>query len=178
MHMKKKMNWFSVGRLVNTHGVRGEVRVLSHSDFTDERYKQGTELKVADTPDGQGTMVKVASHRVHKQFDLLTFEGYDSLQSVEPFKGMQLYVSEAQLSELAEHEYYYHEIIGCAAIDEEDGTVLGQIDDIIETGANDVWVVRRDGKKDLLLPYIESVIKNVDVEKRRVYVHVLEGLDE
>lgn len=169
-------NWFNVGRLVNTHGVRGEVRILSSTDFADERYALGSELKVATAPDERGTIVKVKSHRVHKTFDLLTFEGYENINEVEPFKGSNLYVAEAKLTELAEHEFYYHEIIGCFVFNEE-GEQLGTIKDIIETGANDVWVVDRAGKKDLLLPYIESVIQNVDHKNKRIDVHLIEGLD-
>lgn len=169
-------NWFNVGRLVNTHGVRGEVRVLSNTDFADERYAIGSELKIATAPNEKGIFVKVNSHRVHKNFDLLTFEGYGNINEVESFKGSNLYVSETKLTDLAEHEFYYHEIIGCSAYNEE-GEILGSVKDIIETGANDVWVVERKGKKDLLLPYIESVIKQVDIENKRIDVHLLEGLD-
>ncbi|MCM3547062.1 16S rRNA processing protein [Niallia circulans] len=170
-------NWYNVGRLVNTHGVRGEVRVLSNTDFPEERYANGSVLKVAKSPQSEGTLVTVRSHRTHKNFDLLTFEGYNSINEVECFKGSYLYVSEDQLSELDEHEYYYHEIIGCTVVDEE-GTKLGKIKDIIETGANDVWVVDRKQRKDLLLPYIEEVVKEVDVENKHIRVHVMEGLDD
>ncbi|GAF23333.1 MULTISPECIES: ribosome maturation factor RimM [Shouchella] len=170
-------NWFNVGRLVNTHGVRGEVRVLSNTDFGEERFAVGSQLKIASSPDERGTMISVKSHRKHKNFDLLTFEGYTNINEVEVFKGNYLYVSEQQLSELGEHEFYYHEIIGCQAVDE-DGHSLGVIKDIIETGANDVWVVERKGKKDLLLPYIEDVIKEVNIDEGTVKVHLLEGLDD
>ncbi|MFB4211100.1 ribosome maturation factor RimM [Shouchella sp. JSM 1781072] len=169
--------WFNVGRLVNTHGVRGEVRVLANTDFGEERFAIGSQLKVAGRPEEKGTMLQVASHRKHKTFDLLTFEGYTNINEVEGFKGNYLYVSEKLLSELEEHEFYYHEIIGCRVTDEE-GNDLGTITDIIETGANDVWVVQRSGKKDLLLPYIEQVIKEVDLEASVVKVHVMEGLDD
>ncbi|MBG9784290.1 ribosome maturation factor RimM [Shouchella lehensis] len=170
-------NWFNVGRLVNTHGVRGEVRVLSNTDFGEERFAIGSQLKVASSPDEKGTLIQVKSHRKHKNFDLLTFEGYTNMNEVEEFKGKYMYVSEKQLSELGENEFYYHEIIGCQAIDE-DGHSLGMIKEIIETGANDVWVVERKGKKDLLLPYIEDVIKEVNLNEGIVKVHLLEGLDD
>ncbi|WP_078391523.1 ribosome maturation factor RimM [Shouchella patagoniensis] len=170
-------NWFNVGRLVNTHGVRGEVRILSNTDFAEERYETGSELKIAKSPDEPGQRVVVRSHRSHKNFDLLTFEGYNNINEVEEFKGSYLYVSEAKLAELEENEFYYHEIMGCTVKDEE-GTVLGKIKDIIETGANDVWVVERKGQKDLLLPYIESVVKKVDIDEKLITVQLLEGLDD
>jgi len=81
------------------------------------------------------------------------------------------------LVDLAENEFYYHEIIGLEVV-EEDGTVIGKVKEILSPGANDVWVVKRKGKRDLLLPYIPPVILNVDVSQHRVDVSIMEGLDD
>ncbi|WP_059104641.1 ribosome maturation factor RimM [Shouchella shacheensis] len=169
--------WFNVGKLVNTHGVRGEVRVLSTTDFAEERYAAGSTLKIAPDARSDGVQVVVRSHRIHKNFDLLTFEGMNNINDVEGYKGQFLFVSKKDLSELEEHEFYHHEIVGCTVVSDE-GEELGKVKEIFETGANDVWVVQRKGKKDLLLPYIEEAIKEVDVEERVIQVHVMEGLDE
>ncbi|MCM3713170.1 ribosome maturation factor RimM [Halalkalibacter oceani] len=169
-------NWYKVGKIVNTHGIRGEVRVISSTDFAEERYAPGVGLLIRQTADEQGTPVVVKHHRRHKNFDLLQFEGYDSINDVEAFKGSTLFVSEEQLDELDEHEYYYHEIIGCTVVTEE-GETLGNVKEIFETGANDVWVVQRaGGGKDILLPYIEDVVKEIDVEEKQITVRLLEGL--
>lgn len=166
--------WFKVGKIVNTHGVRGEVRVISSTDFAEERYAKGTELMIRHN-DKDNTVI-VTNHRKHKNFDLLQFEGYPSINDVEQFKGGTLYVSEAYLEELDEGEYYYHEIIGCSVVTEEN-IELGKVKEIIETGANDVWVVqRKDGGKDILIPYIESVVLEIDVDNKQIRIHVLEGL--
>ncbi len=83
-----------------------------------------------------------------------------------------------QLEELDEGEFYYHEIIGCTVVTEE-GIELGKIKEIIETGANDVWVVQRlGGGKDILLPYIEDVIKEINIDEKIIRVHLLNGLVE
>ncbi|HET6872120.1 MAG TPA: ribosome maturation factor RimM [Sporolactobacillaceae bacterium] len=167
--------WFQVGKIVNTHGIRGEVRIISQTDFADERYQKGNELGIGASPDGPMTRVTVESHRRHKNFDLLTFEGYPNINDVEKFKGQNLYVSEDQMGELGEHEFYYHEIIGCAVLTEE-GEELGKIKEILSPGANDVWVIQRKGKRDLLIPYIEDVVKVVDPAEKKVVIHIIEGL--
>ncbi|WEG11607.1 ribosome maturation factor RimM [Pullulanibacillus sp. KACC 23026] len=167
--------WYQVGKIVNTHGIRGEVRVISQTDFADERYQKGSRLAIADSPNAPMTEVTVASHRRHKNFDLLTFEGYPTINEVQGFKGQYLFVSEDLLRELEENEYYYHEIIGCV-VETEEGKVLGKIKEILSTGANDVWVIQRPKKKDLLIPYIEDVVKDVDLETKKVIIHVMEGL--
>jgi 16S rRNA processing protein RimM len=170
-------DWFKVGKIVNTHGVRGEVRVISSTDFAEERYTVGTELMIKDE-NGNQEVVVVRHHRPHKNFDLLQFEGFHSINDVERFKGSTLYVSEEYLEELEENEFYYHEIIGCTVITES-GEELGKVKEIFATGANDVWVIQRlGGGKDILLPYIEDVVKDIDVDKKVIRVHVLEGLLE
>ncbi|KZN95691.1 ribosome maturation factor RimM [Aeribacillus pallidus] len=170
--MAKK--WFQVGKIVNTHGIRGEVRVVSVTDFPDERYKRGNRLYIFQK-DKEPVEVIVKSHRIHKNFDLLSFEGYDSINEVEPFKGSDIKVPESQLGSLDEGEYYFHEIIGCSVYTE-DGDELGIINEILTPGANDVWVVKRKGKKDLLIPYIEDVVKHIDVKEKRVIIFPMEGL--
>ncbi len=173
----KMTSWLRVGKIVNTHGIRGEVRVISNTDFAEERYAVGARLMV-QTEGQQEVQVVVANHRKHKQFDLLQFEGYPTINDVEWLKGCTLFVSAADLHELEEHEYYYHEIIGCTVVTEQN-EALGKVKEILATGANDVWVVQRsNGEKDLLLPYIEDVIKEIDISKKTIRIHLLEGLLE
>ncbi|MEO1770982.1 ribosome maturation factor RimM [Candidatus Enterococcus ferrettii] len=167
-------NYYKVGKIVNTHGIQGEVRVISQTDFPEERYQVGATLHLFQ--EGKSPVkLTVASHRKHKNFDLLTFEGYYNINMVEPFRDGTLKVSEYQMSELDDDEYYYHEIIGLTVIDDNNRT-LGEITEILATGANDVWVVKRKGKKDALIPYIESVVKEINLEDGKVYVEIPEGL--
>ncbi|ASA96226.1 16S rRNA processing protein RimM [Anoxybacillus flavithermus TNO-09.006] len=168
------VKWFHVGKIVNTHGIRGEVRVISRTDFAEERYKIGNVLYIF-MENKPPVEVKVASHRVHKSFDLLTFEGYDNINLVEPFKGAMIKIPETQLQPLNEGEYYFHEIIGCTVVTE-DGEPIGEIKEILTPGANDVWVVKRKKGGDVLIPYIDDVVKQVDVENKTITIHVMEGL--
>lgn len=170
------MNYYQVGKIINTHGIRGEVRVLSTSDFTDERFMPGNVLYLFD----KGTLVKevvVKTHRKHKQFDLLSFEELEDINLIEGFKGFDIKISEDQQQDLEDGSYYYHQIIGLDVVTL-DGEKIGKISEILAPGANDVWVVKRKGKKELLLPVIDDVIKKVDLEQGVVVVDLLEGLDD
>lgn len=166
--------YLNVGKIVNTHGIRGEVRVISQTDFPELRYKKGAKLTLFQEGK-QPLKLTIASHRKHKNFDLLTFEGYLTINDVEKFRDGILKVSEYDLTDLEENEYYYYEIIGLHVLDE-NGELLGTIKEILSPGANDVWVVQRKGKKDALIPYIDSVVKEIDLDANEVHVEIPEGL--
>lgn len=167
--------FYHVGKIVNTHGIRGEVKVAATTDFPDARFKKGAELVVLTTPP---TPVTVSSHRTHKGMDLLTFKTYENINDVLRFKGLMLAVREDALdaAPLDDNEFFYKDIIGMT-VELEDGQVIGTISEILSPGANDVWVVKRRGKQDLLLPYIESVVLTVNVAAKTTVVRIPEGLD-
>lgn len=169
--------YFTVGKIVNTHGLAGEVRVITISDFKEDRYKPGSILYYfASSQAEEGQPLTVSSWRTHKQFDLLKFEGHHSIHDVEPYKGGWLKVKEEQRQPLPEGEYYFDQIIGCEVITEE-GRTIGRVVSILTPGANDVWVVEpHGGKKEFLIPFIDEIVKEVDVEGKRIKIHVIEGL--
>lgn len=166
--------YLNVGKIVNTHGIRGEVRVISQTDFALERYQPGKMLMLFRENQAPLTLT-IDTYRRHKNFDLLSFEGYPSINQVESFRDGILKVAKEDRVELAENEFYYYEIIGAEVVTEE-GKVIGKVKEILSPGANDVWVVQRKGKKDALLPYIDSVIKEVDVAAQKIIVEIPEGL--
>lgn len=169
-------NWFKVGKIVNTHGIRGELRIISTTDFEEERYAPGSELYIEHPDLREMLPVIVESHRKHKNFDLLIFKGYTNISQVEKFKGGTLKVSEDALGELDEGEFYYHEVIGCQVYTN-DGMELGKIKEVLSPGANDVWVIQsKAGGKDILIPYIDDVVKEVNVAEKKVTIELLEGL--
>ncbi|MED3624249.1 ribosome maturation factor RimM [Neobacillus thermocopriae] len=167
--------WFNVGKIVNTHGIKGEVRVISRTDFPEERYKVGNKLYLFLPNEAQPIELTVKSHRTHKNFDLLVFEGYENINLVEKFRDGILKVPESQLKELEEDEFYFHEIIGCL-VKTTQGEVIGKITEILTPGANDVWVVKGENGKDILIPYIHDVVKEVDVQEKMVLIEPMEGL--
>lgn len=170
------MKYFNVGKIVNTQGLQGELRVLSVTDFSEERFKKGSKLSIFDDKNQFVMEVEIASHRKQKNFDIVKFKGLYHINDVEKYKGCSLKVAEEDLADLEEDEFYYHEIIGLDVY--EGDQLIGQIKEILQPGANDVWVVARKGKRDLLLPYIPHVILKVDIPNGRVEVDIMEGLDD
>lgn len=170
------MELFEVGKIVNTHGIKGEIRVMSSTDFSNERFAKGSRLYIVKDQ-SELVVVTVTSHRTHKNFDLLTLEGYQTIEAVSDFIGSVLKVNEEDRDDLEEDAFYYEEIIGLDVYNLEDEKI-GKVKEILSTGANDVWVVQRHKKKDLLLPYIDEVVRAVDIEENKVTVYVMEGLDD
>ncbi|SDI67987.1 ribosome maturation factor RimM [Natribacillus halophilus] len=168
-------DYFHVGKIVNTHGVNGEVRVIATTDFPEDRFAVCSELRFV-AENGDTVMLEIQAKREHKQFYLLLFTGYETQADAETLKGGDLEVHESRREPLPEDEFYYNEIIG-ADVYADDGDHLGTVREILSPGANDVWVVERAGK-DLLLPYTSEVVQAIDIENRRVTVHLLEGLLE
>lgn len=163
-----------VGKIVNTHSLKGEVKVISSTDFEEERFKKGSKLLIT-----RGNQlireVVVESYRNHKNFLLVKFEEIDSGEEAEKLKNLQIKIDSTEVGELEENEFYFHEIIGCEVFDENDKN-LGEIIDILTPGANDVWVIKGENGKEILIPYIEDVVKKIDITSKKVNIEVMEGL--
>lgn len=168
------MKLYHVGKIVNSHGIKGEVRVVPITDFQSERFKPGAQLVIEKGQ--QQIPVTVENARPHKGMILVKFVGIDNINDVQQYRNCFLSVSEDQQDELADGQYYYHQIIGLT-VETQEGRQLGTIKEILSPGANDVWVVDRPGKNDLLLPVIKDVIKQVDLDHHKVIVELLEGLE-
>lgn len=171
--------WYTVGKLVNTHGIRGEVKVWPQTDFPEIRFAKGNQLTLFDEEKGGRVVVEIVTARLQKNVYIVKLKGFDNINDVEKYKGWTLKVSENELVDLDEGEYYYHQIIDCKVVTE-DGEELGKVTDILSPGANDVWVVKGKGEngrpKEILLPVIDEVLREVDVANKTITVHLLEGL--
>ncbi|MCP3026144.1 ribosome maturation factor RimM [Halobacillus sp. A5] len=165
--------YFNVGQIINTHGIKGEVKVRRITDF-DDRFEPGQLLYWVNEGNSMEELV-VKSHRIHKGFDLLSFENHPSINDVERLRDGYLKVSSGAQEVLGEHEFYFHEIIG-SEVYLTSGEKIGSVKEILTPGANDVWVVKRAGAKDALIPYIEEVVKEVRPEKKEIIIDPLEGL--
>lgn len=163
-----------VGKIVNTHSLKGEVKVISSTDFEEERFKKGSKLLIT-----RGNQlireVVVQSYRNHKNFLLVKFEEIDSVEEAEKLKNLQIKINSDEVGELEENEFYFHQIIGCEVFDENDKN-LGEIIDILTPGANDVWVIKGENGREILIPYIEDVVKKIDITSKKVNIEVMEGL--
>ena len=163
-----------VGKIVNTHSLKGEVKVISSTDFEEQRFEKGTELLI--TRGNQVVKeVTVESYRTHKNNLLVKFVGIDSIEEAEKLKNLQIKIDSDNIGELEENEFYFHEIIGCEVFDE-NGKSLGEISEILTPGANDVWVIKSQNGKEILIPYIGDVVKKIDVENKKIDIEVMEGL--
>lgn len=172
------MTYYTVGTIVNTHGIKGEVRVVATTDFPQKRFAVGAILWAFLPQQKQPVKLTIATVRQHKQFYLLGFTDRPSINDVESLKTATLKITadELQADDLGPGEYYYHQIVGLDVVDET-GQKLGTVKEILSPGANDVWVVQRAGQSDLLLPVIDQVVKKVDLDAHQITVELMEGLD-
>lgn len=161
-----------VGIITSTHGVRGEVKVYPTTDDP-RRFRRLKEV-VLDT--GREKLnLEIEGVKFFKQFVILKFKGLDNINDIEKYRQKSLYVNRKNAVRLQRDEYFIADLIGLK-VQDEDGTELGTVKDVIETGANDVYEVEMADGRSLLLPAIKQCILNVDVENGMMQVHVLEGL--
>lgn len=158
-----------VGQIIRPHGVGGEVRVEPYTDVP-ERFEWLESIFVGDPP----VPVGIESVRYHQNLVLLRLRGDDSRDAAEMRRGQSLYVTEDQAIPLEEGEYFLHDLIGLTVVDEA-GNTLGTLDDILETGANNVFVVR-NGSEELLLPDIPDVIIDILFDEQRLIARLLPGM--
>ena len=164
-------DFFRVGVIANTHGIRGEVKVFPTTDDV----KRFDYLKEAYIDAGKEKMkVEVSNVRYFKNLVIVKFKGIDNINDIERYKGKDLLVTRENALPLEEGEYYLADIIG-ANVYTEDGILFGSLEDVIETGANLVYSVQHEGK-EVLLPVIDDCVKEVNVEEKKVIVHIMKGL--
>jgi 16S rRNA processing protein RimM len=168
------MSLYKVGKIVNTHGIRGEVRVVPTTDFPMERFKKNNKLVIVTKPNN--IEVQIATVREHKQFILVSFVNMQNINDVEQYKGCELMVTENLQQDLSSDEFYYHDIIGLKIIDNASQEVIGTVSEILPMPANDVWVVTAKGSDDILLPFIEDVVTMIDLEQGIAKVNLLEEI--
>lgn len=166
-------DFFRVGVIANTHGVKGEVKVFPTTDAP-ERFKKLK--KVILDAKREKIDLEIQSVRFFKNLVIVKFKGIDNINDIEKYKGCDLLVTRDNATPLNEGEYYIADLIDMKVVDEE-GNELGVLFDVMQTGANDVFVVKlNDSEKELLLPNIPSCVLDVDMDERMVRVHVLDGL--
>lgn len=165
-------NLLQVGVITTTHGIRGEVKVFPTTDDP----KRFLDLKNVILDDGKTTLdLEIQNVKFFKNLVILKFKGIDSINDIEKYKKAGLYVTREDAVELEEDEYFIADLIGMDVISDE-GEQLGTISDVLQTGANDVYVISSKGQKDLLLPAIHECVLDVNVEERTMKVHLMPGL--
>ena len=167
-------NILQVGAVTSTHGLAGEVKVFPTTDDP-KRFKK---LKQVLLDTGKDMLPLGVEHvKFFKNMVILKFKGYDRIEDIMGFKGKNLYVTRENAVRLKKDEYFIADLIGMKVYTE-DEAYLGELTEVITTGANDVYTVHMENGKDVLIPAIGQCILNVDVEHMLMKVHLLEGLLE
>lgn len=164
--------YLKVGVISSTHGVKGEVKVFPTTDDV-KRFKKLKSVYMDFK--GDRMLVEIESVKFFKQFAILKFKDINNLNDVEVYKGCDLYVERKDAVPLKKDEYYIADLIGMDVFTE-DGILFGSLKDVLETGANDVYIVDSREHGEVLLPAIKACILKVDVEEHKMVVQLLEGL--
>jgi 16S rRNA processing protein RimM len=166
-----ELRYLAIGRVIRAHGLRGEVSVAVLTDFP-ERFKTTEWVYLGN--EFEATPYRLQSFRWHKQNVLLTLEGVTNRTQAELLRGQLVQVPLEEAVLLPDGSYYLYQLIGLK-VEDTSGKFLGTIKAVLETGANDVYVVEHEGQ-ELLLPAIPDVVKNVDIAAGIMVVHLMDGL--
>ena len=164
--------YLAVGTLRHAHGIRGDLLLDLLTDFP-ERLKPGTQIFIGE----KKKPLKITRRRPHNDGLILGFEGISNPEQAARYRAEVAYVLAEDRPALPEGEYYHHQILGLKVLDEA-GTPLGVITEIIETGANDVYVVQNpeEPKREILIPALKQVLLEINLEAKTLRVHLLPGL--
>ena len=163
---------FKVGTISSTHGIKGEVKVYP----TTEDLRKFSQLKHLTLYTGDDYInLEIEGVKYFKNQAILKFKGIDNINDIEKYKGKELFVSRENAVKLEENEYYVADLIGSTVISDETDE-LGHLIEVIKTGANDVYVVTTDDGKEILLPVIRECILDINIEKKIIKVHLMDGL--
>ena len=161
-----------VGIITQTHGIRGEVKVFPTTDDV-SRFKK---LKEVIMDSGRERLnLEIEGVKFFKQYAILKFKGYDSINDIERYKSAKLYIKREQAVKLKKDEYFIADLIGMEVVTE-NGEYFGEMKDVLTTGANDVYIVTREDGTEVLLPAIKQCVKSVDLEQGKITVHIMDGL--
>lgn len=162
------------GKIVNTHGLRGEVKVVPWTDYPNDF--ENIDYVYVKKKTGEEKL-HISSIKYQKNNLIIKFREIKDINEAELYKNLVLYVERDMLGELPEGVYYIADLLGSKVITA-DGGEIGIIADVFNTGANDIYDVKREGKKNMLIPVIDEVVKNIDIENKIITIEMMEGLDE
>ena len=162
--------YLETGKITGTHGLKGEVRVQPWAD-SPEFLAEFDELYL----DGGAKKIEITSARVHKNMLIMKIKGVDSIEQADRLRNKVLYLNRDDV-ELEEGAYFIQDLIGLDVIDEATGERLGRLEDVSETGANDVYHIRTDDGREYLIPVIPDVVREISPEQGYVRIFKMKGL--
>ncbi len=164
--------FLEIGQIVNTFGIKGMVKV---KPFTDDITRFDNIKNIYVETNKTKRQYEIEEIKYHKEMVLLKFKGIDSVEEAELLRNSYLKIHRKDEPELEEGTYYIVDLIGLEVYSDE-GILLGKLEDIYNTGSNDIYVVKNELGKQLLLPAISDVIKQIDLQQKKIVVHILKGL--
>ena len=172
------MEYFEIGEIVNTHGIKGYVAVKPLTDFPDRFTKM--ESAVIEKYNGTFDSYKIDDVIFHKNRILIKFDNINDMNQAQELRGRKIVVERKDLMKLPEDSYYVFDLIDCDVY--EDNEYLGKVKDVIETGSNDVYIVRKDeaegGISEILIPVLAWVVLDIDIPNKKIQVKLPEGLKD
>ncbi len=166
--------YISIGNIAGSHGIQGAVKVYSYAESFSV-FKTGITILVKNPIDSTVKDYGIKWSAPHSRFVLLLLEGIDSRILADNLKGFELFIKKSDLPQLEDGTYYWNDIIGISVYTSED-KLIGRVESIIQTGANDIYVVKNEKDEEVLVPAIESVVSNIDIIQKKMKVNLPEGL--
>ena len=167
-----KQEYFEIGQIVNHFGIKGMVKV---NPFTEDISKFKTLNSILLEKENKLIKIEIEEVKYSKNQILLKIKGINTIEEAEKYRGCYLKIARKDAKKLPKDTYFIADLIGLKVYSEE-GILLGKVDDIYNSGANDIYVVKNEKGKQILLPAIKEVIKQVDLEQEKIIVHLLKGL--
>ena len=164
------MEKIKIGKIVNAVGLKGEVKVYNYSD-SEEVYERTPEIYAGDR------LLKVQNVRMQKNMVILKLSGIDDRNAAEAAKGTELFITEEDLPELPEGQFYIRDLIGME-VEEQGGSFLGVVTDVLQNTAQDIFEVKRDDGKTVLIPKVDAFVQKIDGKERLITVTLIEGLTD
>ena len=161
-----------VGVISSTHGIRGEAKVFPTTD-NPGRFKKMKEVILDMGKEEE--VLEIEGVKFFKNMVIVKFKGIDDINDMEKYKGKELYVTRENAQRLGKDEYFIADLIGMEVVSD-DGSVKGILKDVMQTGANDVYVIALEDKRELLLPAIRECVLSISPERNEIRIHLLEGL--
>lgn len=156
------MDYIYIGKIVNTHGIKGEVRIISDFSKKEEVFKKDNTLYIGS----KKTPLTINSYRIHKKFDMILFKEINDINDVLKYKNMNVYIKKNSIN-----EFYEEEIIG---YDVKITNIIGKVEDIINNGMQKLLIIK--GKKKYYVPFVDAFINKIDREEKILYINNIEGL--
>lgn len=165
------MDYIVVGKIINTHGIKGEIKLYPYTDNI-KRFSDLDEIYLGKNK----LSVKIQSVRYHKEMVLLKFEGYDNINDVIILKDEFVFINKVDRIKLPKNKYFIYELIDCKVLDT-DGNLIGYVKDVLKNSSNDVYIVKNEDK-EYLIPAVKEFVKEINLGEQKIIIDPIEGMIE